>query len=192
MILNSLNNQFIILFPNKFFYPEIVKKWSPIVKRLKLPYETTEDFLNASIQNVNFPGINLPNVVQPQGQFNITYRGGKELEPVLEKDLTITFKLTEGFISYWMLYEQIERYREYAPTVPFWPPMYMSFLDHRGFELIVFTYEKIVPVSLSQLDISYAKTAAEFNTFSLGLKYNRYTVKSRIEEENYQIETINI
>jgi len=182
MLLNSLNNQFIVLFPQNFFYSEIRKKWDPIVRRLKLPYESMEDYINASIQSITFPSVELANVEQGQGQFMITYRGGKELEPILDKNLSLTFKLTEGFISYWILFEQIEMFREYAPTVPFWPPMYVSFLDHHGFELMVFSFEKIIPTNLSQLDISYSKTVAEFTTFNLGLKYNRYNINRRFQE----------
>jgi hypothetical protein len=97
----------------------------------------------------------------------------------------VTFKLSEGFISYWILFEQIERFVEYGDSVPFWPPMYVSFLDHKGFELVAFSFEKIIPTSLSQFDISYAQTAAEFNTFTMGLRYNRYNIKRRIDDTNY-------
>jgi len=188
MLLNSINSQFVVLFPKNFFYPEVAKKWGPVVKRLKLPYENIEDYINASVQGISFPSVELPPVEQGQGQFKIRYRGGKELEPILDKNLTVTFKLSEGFISYWMLFEQIEMFQEYAPTVPFWPPMYVSFLDHRGFELVVFSFEKIVPTNLSALDISYTKTIAEFTTFTLSLTYNRYNIKRRIEEEKFIVE----
>ena len=77
----------------------------------------------------------------------------------------------------------MEKFVEYNDTVPFWPPMYVSFLDHHGFELISFTFQKIVPTSLSQFDLSYAQTAAEFNTFSMNLRWNRYDIKRRVEED---------
>lgn len=188
MILNSLNNQFIVQFPSGFFYTDIVKKWTPVVKRMKLPYETLEDFINATVQSITFPAVELPPVEQGQSQFRIQYRPGKELEPLIDKNLTITFKLSEGFISYWILFEQIEKFMEYGDTVPFWPPMYVSFLDHRGFELVAFSYEKIIPLNLSQFEISYAQTAAEFNTFSMGLRYNRYVIKRRIDDDNYKLD----
>ncbi len=44
MILNAKANMFTIWFPSNFFYPSIVSKWEPVVKRLKLPYQTIEDF----------------------------------------------------------------------------------------------------------------------------------------------------
>jgi hypothetical protein len=188
MILNSLNNQFVVRFPKNFFYPEIHEKWEPVIKRLKLPYENLEDFMNASVQSLNFPALDLPIQEQPQGQFRIAYRPGKELEPLFDKNLTLTFKLSEGFITYWILFEQIELFIQvYEVKKPFWDPMYVSFLDHHGFELVAFSFEKIIPTALSQFDISYATTAAEFNTFTCNLRYNRFKIKRRIDDTNYDI-----
>jgi len=188
MILNSLNNQFVLRFPKNFFYPEIHAKWEPVIKRLKLPYENLEDFMNASVQSLNFPAIDLPIVEQVQQQFRIAQRPGKELEPLFDKNLTLTFKLSEGFITYWILFEQIELFIQiYEVKKPFWDPMYVSFLDHHGFELVAFSFEKIIPTAMSQFDISYATTAAEFNTFTLNLRYNRFNIKRRIDDTNYNI-----
>jgi len=187
MILNALNNQFVVYFPPNFFYPEVRDKWGPVVKRLKLPYVSLEDFINASIQSVDFPSIDLEQAQQQQGQFKIQQRGGKELEPSFSKNLTVTFKLSEGFLSYWIFFEQIELYLKYGETQPFWPPMYISFLDHHGFELLAFTFEKIVPTALSQFQISYATTAADFNTFTLNMVYNRFNIKRRVTADTYNV-----
>ena len=182
MILNSLNNQFVVSFPKNFFYPEIHARWEPIVRRLKTPYQSLEDFINACVQSLDFPEMSLQEVEQTQQQYKIAWRGGKELEPVFDKNLSVTFKLSEGFISYWIFFEQIEQFLSYSQTVPFWPPMYVSFLDHHGFELVAFTFEKMIPKRLSQFQITYAQTAAEFNTFQLNIRYNRFTIKRRIGE----------
>ena len=187
MILNNLSNQFVVRFPKGFFYQDIRKKWDPVVERLKLPYMNLEDFINACVQSISFPTVELNNVSQQQTMFDIQYRPGKELEPLLEKNLTITFKLTESFLSYWILFDQIEAFLAYEQTVPFWPPMYVSFLDHKGFELVVFSYEKIVPTNLSQFEISYAQSAAQFNTFTMGIRYNRYNILRRISDDNSNI-----
>jgi hypothetical protein len=187
MILNAKQNMFTIWFPPNFFYPEVVKKWDPVVKRLKLPYETTEDFFNASIQSITLPAINLSPVMQQQSQFPIVYKGGKELEPLFEKKLDITFKLSEGFVTYWILFDQIEQYMTYQEGNVFWPSMYVSFLDLHGLELVAFEFIQLVPVSTSELEVSYASTAAEFNTFSLGLKYNRFNIQRRTSEETTQL-----
>ena len=176
---------FAIWFPQDFFYPEIRERWTPVVKRLKLQYLTLEDYFNATVQGITFPEVELKNVGQPQTMFNITYRGGKELEPILDKNITITFKLTEGFITYWMLFDQIELFQQYGIKQPFWPSMYVSFLDHHGFELMTFEFQKIVPTMLSQLPVSYATVSSDFNTFTLNLRYNRYKISRRLTNEIY-------
>jgi hypothetical protein len=185
MILNSLNNQFVVQFPPGFFYPSVVEKWTPVVNRMKLPYESLEDFINSCVQSITFPSVELPPVEQGQGQYKIQYRPGKNLEALVEKNLTVTFKLSEGFISYWILFEQIEKFLDYQNTAPFWPPMYVSFLDHKGFELVAFSFEKIIPLNLGQFEISYAQTAAEFNTFTMLLRYNRWHIDRRIDNNVY-------
>lgn len=184
-LLNAKLSQFFIWIPKDFIYPEVRERWTPIVKRLKLQYQTLEDFLNASVQAVTFPEVILNPVEQGQSEFLIKYRGGKELEPILDKNITITFKLTEGFITYWMLFDQIELFQKYKDTSPFWSSVFVSFLDHHGFELMVFEFQKIIPNSLSQLNINYATVAAEFNTFTLNLTYNRYRITRRLSNEIY-------
>jgi len=188
-ILNAKSNMFTIWFPPNFFYPSVVRNWEPIVKRLKLTYQTVEDFFNASIQSISIPPIDLNTVMQQQRQFGITYKGGKELEPTWDKTLDVTFKLAEGFITYWIIFDQIEEYLRYKvdDNAVFWPSMYISFLDMHGFELVAFEFNKIVPSGLSAFDVSYATTAADFNTFTLNLKYNRFNIKRRTTDDTYSI-----
>jgi len=57
--------------------------------------------------------------------------------------------------------------------------------ERNGFELVAFSFEKIIPLSLTQFEVSYAQTAAEFNTFSMILRYNRFNIKRRIDDDNY-------
>ena len=186
-ILNAKNNMFTIWFPPNFFYPKVLETWTPVIKRMKLQYQTVEDFFNASIQSVSIPAVDLNTVTQQQRQFEVTYRGGKELEPVFEKTLDVTFKLAEGFVTYWIIFDQIEEYLIYKEDEVFWPAMYVSFLDHHGLELVAFEFNKIVPTGLSNFDVSYATTAAEFNTFTLGLKYSRFNIKRRTTDDTYSI-----
>jgi len=186
-ILNAKGNMFTIWFPPNFFYPNVVKNWEPVVKRLKLPYQTIEDFFNASIQSISIPPVDLNVALQQQRQYEVAYKGGKELEAQFEKTLDVTFKLAEGFVTYWIIFDQIEEYLTYKEGDVFWPSMYVSFLDMHGFELVAFEFNKIVPTGLSAFDVSYATTAAEFNTFTLGLKYSRFNIKRRTTTDTYAI-----
>ena len=184
-ILNAKNNMFTIWFPPDFFYPSVVANYTPVIKRMKLQYQTIEDFFNASIQSVTMPTIDLNTVAQQQRQFEISYKGGKEFEPVFDRTMDVTFKLSEGFVTYWIIFDQLEEYMRYKEDDVFWPAMYVSFLDHHGFELVVFEFEKIVPTGISPFEVSYATTAADFNTFTLSLKYNRFNIKRRTTDSTY-------
>ncbi len=58
MLLNNLDQNFVIALDYNWFYPDVVQKWMPILERLYVPYQRLEDFFNAQIQAINFPGLN--------------------------------------------------------------------------------------------------------------------------------------
>lgn len=176
MILNARSNQFQIHFSKTFFYQEVIDKWTPVIVSLKLPYDNITDFMNSCIQSVSFPAISLPTVTQQEGQYETNWRSGKELEAIYDKTLNISFKLTESYISYWILYDQIELFLKYGEKMPWWPPMYLSFIDNAGFEMVKFNIKYIVPTALSELNLTYSQALAQFQTFTLSLKYNRFDV----------------
>ena len=49
MILNNKSQMFSVWFPEDFFYPEVIKRWDPIIQNMKLPYQSTTDFMNSQI-----------------------------------------------------------------------------------------------------------------------------------------------
>lgn len=190
MVLNNKPQMFSIYFPSNFFYPEVKRKWEPIIERMKLPYQSIDDFMNSQIQSVTFPSITMETSQQQRGQYEVVYPGGKELEPIMSKDLSITFKLTESYISYFIMWDQIDMYLHYAnmsnditeyiggeKKACWMEPLQLSFLTDQGFELTKFVFSEITPTSLSELNLSYAAQAAAYNTFSVGLHFNVFDIK---------------
>ena len=175
MVLNNKPQMFVVSFPSNFFYPEVKERWAPIVERMRLPYQSVDDFMNAQIQTVTFPSLQMPLATQQRG-------GGKELEVLIGKDLNITFKLTESYLSYWIMWDQLDVYlhyvNDYHDKKPCWmEPIQLSFLSDAGFELVQFTFREITPTSLSEINLSYAAQIAAYNTFTLGLHYNVFAIK---------------
>lgn len=185
MILNARNNQFQLNFPDNFFYPEVIERWEPVVKKLKLPYHSLVDFMNSNIQSVTFPSIELPTVSQQESQYNINWRGGKEFEAVKTKNIDITFKLGESYIPYWVIFDQISYYLEYSDRIPYWPNMNLTFLDNNGFEVVTFAMKLVVPTNLSELNLSHSSIMTDFKTATLSLTYNRFEVKNLISTGRY-------
>lgn len=173
MILNNRTQLFSFYFPNNYLLPEVVKKYEVYLKRMHLPFESCEDFLNSCIQTVTFPSINISNATQQHGQYEMEYTTGKELEAIVEKNLTITFKLTDSYLSYWIIRDQIEAYLKYGSIKKiFWNPLYLTFLSSAGYEINTIEFSQITPTNLSELDLSYKAEIAQYNTFTLGLHYN--------------------
>ena len=177
MILNNKAQMFSLWFPEDFFYPEVIKRWSPIIQSMKLPFQSVTDFMNSQIQQVSYPGVDIGTSSQEQGQFPIEYSIGKELEPILNKDFTVTFRLTEGYYTYFILLDQVKyflQYREhFSQHRVFMSNFNITFLNDAGFSIVNYKYKYIVPRSLGNFTLSYAAQMAQYNTITWDLHYNR-------------------
>lgn len=177
MILNNKSQMFSVWFPEDFFYPEVTKRWDPIIQNMKLPYQSTTDFMNSQIQQVSYPPIDIGSAQQEQGQFPIEYTIGKELEPILNKNFTITFRLTEGYYTYFVLLDQIRYFLEYSEKFAkhkvFLPNFNITFLNDAGFAIVNYKYKYIIPKGLGNFTLSYAAQLAQYNTITWDLTYNR-------------------
>lgn len=183
MLLNPLDQNFVIALDYNWFYPDISMTWMPILNRLYLPYMTCEDFFNANITSINFPGINAQPVSQQGRLYNINKRPGNQVDQILDKTLTLTVKTTESYISYFMARHQFDLFlRLGQSTEVYLPDITVSLLDDGGFETITYKYQQLTPVSLGDLSMSYASRMGQFNTFQWGFRYNYYDVYVRGED----------
>lgn len=186
MLLNPLSQNFVIWFPANFFYSEVVKLWKPVFKRMFLPYLTVEDMFNSQISQISFPSINTNSVTQQNQNYQITKRSGRQLDQDMAKDLTITIKLSESYMTYFIARQQMDLYLKYGANQKelYFPPVNVTILDEGGFENITYTYYQLTPVSLSDFDLSYAAKPGSFNTFTWGFKYNYFDIYYRDSSGN--------
>jgi hypothetical protein len=152
-----------------------------MIERMRLPYQSLNDFMNSQIQSVVFPSMSIDIATQQRGQYEINYPTGKELEVHMDKTLKITFKLTESYLSYWIIFSQMDTYLHYANEhhrKAFWmEPIELGFLTDSGFRLLNFKFREIVPTDTTSLTLSYAATVASYNTFDWTLKYNLFEIE---------------
>lgn len=180
MVLNNKPQMFTFYFPTTFFYDDVCMKWGPIINKMRLPYQSVTDFMNSQVQTVSFPSLTVDTPTQQRGQYEVAYPSGKELEVLIDKTLRITFKLTESYISYWILWDQMDIYLHYGDRVerePIWmEPVRLGFLNDAGFMLTEFIFREITPTNLTELNLSYAASVAAYNTFSWTLRYNTFDI----------------
>ena len=186
MLLNPLSQNFVIWFPANFFYSEVVKLWTPVFKRMFLPYLTIEDMFNSQITNLSFPSVNSNTVTQQNQNYQITKRSGRQLDQDMNKDLTLTIKLSESYMTYFIARQQMDLYLKYGANQKalYFPPINVTILDEGGFENITYTYYQLTPTNLSDFDLSYAAKPGSFNTFTWGFKYNYFDIYYRDDSGN--------
>lgn len=184
MLLNALSQNFVIWMPANFFYPEVNKLWKPVFKRLFLPYLTIEDMFNSQITQVSFPSIQSNNVQQGLQNYALTKRAGKTLDQQMSKNLTLTVKLSESYMTYFIARQQFDLYLKFGENQKnlYFPPINVTILDEGGFENITYTYYQLTPTSLSDFDMSYSARPGTFNTFTWGFQYNYFDIYYRDED----------
>jgi hypothetical protein len=182
MILNARQNGFIFNFPKGFIVDSVVEKYEKYVKRMPIPYDTVNDFINSTIQQVNFPTlrtIDTTEQIRPGG-FKQSYKSATTLQNLIQRDFTVTFKLGEGFINYWILYENIIKFLDFQNPDQYLQDFRLLLLDNEGVIMASVLLQQPIFTSLSEIQLNYASSTPQFSTFSIGFKCNYVDVKLEI------------
>ena len=182
MILNARQNGFCFLLPKGFLDPSVVQKYEGYVKRMPVPYDTLNDFINATIQSVNFPTLRTVDTTEQirPGGFKQTYKSATTLQNLIQRDFTVTFKLGEGFINYWIIYENIVKFLDFQNPEQYLPDFRLLLLDNEGIVMSSILLQQPTVTSLSELQLNYSSTTPQFSTFSVGFRCNYVNLKLEI------------
>lgn len=180
MVLNSLSQQFTFYLSKNFFYPEVREMWEPVIKRMGLPYRNLEDFMSAQIKAVSFDTLSQTTVTQQGQQYTLTKRAGKPLDALQNKEIQVTFRLTESNLTYLILQQNFEIYLKLNDVKPlYWPPFVLDLLSDEGFVMYRQVYQQVTPTSITAFNLSYAAQLSEYTEFTMMFAYNyvdRYRV----------------
>jgi hypothetical protein len=182
MILNARQNGFIFNFPKSFISDEVIAKYEGYIKRMPIPYDTVNDFINATIQQVNFPTlrtIDTTEQIRPGG-FKQSYKSSTTLQNLIQRDFTVTFKLGEGFINYWVIYENMVKFLDFQNPEQYLPDFRLLLLDNEGIIMASVILQQPIYTSLSEIQLNYASSTPQFSTFSVGFKCNYVNLKLEI------------
>jgi hypothetical protein len=181
MILTSKNNNFIVTFNQGFFYPSITQKYETYLKRLPIPYQNLHDYMTAGVQACSFPALSAEPVEQILYEDNYTSKGGFRLDRYLTREFNLTFKLYEGYINYWVMYDMFKEFYNLDNKEPFLSDVTITFLDQTGFEFMAVEMHQIIMLSISELELNYSSNTADFKTFNMNFKYNYMKTKKRFD-----------
>jgi len=184
-LLNAKYNNYVLLLPKDWLYPSIINKYKYHLQSELIPFPDVISFINSTIQSVSFPAMGLDIVKQVKKNSTPSYRSGYEANRGYTTEMTLTFRVTEGYINYFILKDQLERYYDTQKADEknrvFVPDLMLYFMDKSGRSVLSLEYKNIVFFGISELELSYSTNTPEFKTFDIQLAYETLEFKSRYD-----------
>ena len=173
MILNSRANSFYFVFPKGFFPSGVQDKYFQYIKNQSIPYDTLPQYMNSTIQSVSFPSLSASTVTQtrPLGK-TITYQSSTPIQNMFSQGFTVTFRMAEGFINYFVMLETVLGHLNFKNPELFVENLPLQVLDNNGNVISTAKFKGVTITSLSELTLNYTQNAPTATTFSVGFNYN--------------------
>lgn len=192
MILNARQNGFMVELPVDFFNEEVTKKYEKYYRSLVLPYNSLQDFMVSTIQGINFPGFKstLLTQVTPGGKI-VERQAAKPIQDQFDRTLTITFKLSDAFLNYFIFLDNsinylnpenqtqentqnslgISRRGVVNQNHPYFKPIKIYLLNNEGYNVAAITLNRPMLTSVSEMKLSYSSNTPQFQTFTATFQY---------------------
>lgn len=174
--------------PKTFIPKEVEKKYTSALNEDSYTLKSAIDYLNESIQGITMPGISGLTINQQQiGSNDITrtnkrinveptheityFSTGNPLEKI-EKEFKVTFRMNQGLLNYFMLYETAFHYacktHQHDPE----SRMYIEIMNEDGTVISKVTFMDVYIDGIDGLDFNYTKIERDAGTFDVTFKFN--------------------
>jgi len=192
MILNSKSNQFVFNLPADFLFDSVKEKYDPYIKKLYTPFSNTLDYLNHTIQSVTLPSISIDVIEQNVGPIvysddindpnavklmknTMRWQDADDLKNIIN-DMTITFKLTDSYLNYWIIFENLLTYNNITNQKDYFSDFIINFLNREGYIVLNVKFKMPFPINLTTVDLNYSQVAIDFKTFSMEFIYSNIDI----------------
>jgi hypothetical protein len=178
MLLNARQNSFVFSFPPDFFAQEIKDKYKKYYQSLILPYDTINEFMSATIQSIDFPGWQMDPAVQTRlfGKKQ-EMRDATQVVDLFTREFTLTFKLTDAYLNYFIFLENSLKYLDFSSKTPTFSPMRLSLLDNEGYLVSSIIFKRPVLKSQDGFKLSYSSATPDFTTFTAKFVYFDFDIE---------------
>jgi hypothetical protein len=203
MFLNARYNQFKFFLPKDFLYRSVEEKYEDHLKQMSVPYKSVIDFLNSTIKSITFPGVQGGGTVtQYQAAKRVNYRQAFKFNQIVNRDFTVTFRMVDAYLNYWLMYEQLMKYTNYEDEdvaqqldVPlinneFFPDFEVQYLTSDGEVGILQRLRQIVYTGISDLTPSYNDISNATRDFTCRFSFNY--LELQVHPMSYDYNNMNI
>ena len=152
MILNVRNNSFVFLFPENFFTDAIKEKYKSYYQSLILPYDTIDDFMSSTVQQVEFPSWSMT----PAEQI---------------REITLTMKISDAYLNYFIFLENSLEFLDFSNKQQTLSPIRLMMLNNEGYSVSSIIFNNPILMSQGGIKLSYSSVTPQFNTFDIKFKY---------------------
>lgn len=183
MFLNPRVNLFNFHFTKNFIPQEIIDKYKPyLTKVVGSPIREPIDYINYTIQGVNLPGLGY-DFVEQVGKYGRTrkYRTTTHPQEMYDKTFTVTMKMTDGFVNYWIMYDLLAYYYKFSNTDKYIPDQRMEIIDSDGNVIVNVEFQRMLYTSIGELNFNFSTNTPDFTTFDLTFVYNEINISKRFD-----------
>lgn len=169
MFLPARNSQFEFFFSKGVVPDEIERKYKPYFDRIPgTPVTRCVDFINYGIQGFNLPGVRFDPVVQTDREtpYGRIYRPAASPESTMDKDITVTSQLFDGYLNYFVWLDMFYHYYNSGenlslPGVPF-----IKLMDGSGYETLEIKFRNVLFTGIDDLDFNFSSNTIDMQTFN--------------------------
>lgn len=174
--------------PKDFLPKEVENKYMGMLSKGAGVISTPIDYLNESIQGINFPGISDIIVTQSQHSSNDIKRtlGKLNVEPKreqiyqttanpldkIEQTFRVSFRLNQGLFNYFMVYETVFHQLCKPIKGAHYPVFFIELLDGDGVVTSRIKFIDVLIDGIEGLDFNFNKVDREGSTFEVTFKFS--------------------
>jgi hypothetical protein len=178
MRLLNRKDLFYVEFTNKFIPEEIENFYKPYIKSMPTQIESPRKLIETSLQGVSVPSSRYDAVSQhgvDTFNKNAIYRNLRSTfnpQELSEKSLTLTFKLLNGYINYWILTDTFNYHYDMKNPNAVIGDISLRILDSDGLIMFTRVYKDCLLTGISDLELSYSENLQTFETFTITVVYS--------------------
>jgi len=177
MLLTQRQHNFLILFPKTFFSDELKSNFEFYRKQLLLPYTSIDDFMSSTIQSVNFPGwkMDLRSQTRKLGAKQ-DFKNAVPVKDLLERSFTISFKLSDGFLNYFLFLNNSIDYLDFNNESLYFDDFKFILLNNEGYMIGTADFHQLILKGMSNVKLDYSNMERNMTTFTADFQFNDWDI----------------